>query len=54
MVNITSNITDINNERIIGIQLIAKGQVIMNIIVVYLAICDGFADQKELYAESLQ
>ena len=54
MPNISYKIIDIDNERVSGIQLISKGQVLMNIIGVYLPFYDGSADQIELYAESLQ
>ncbi|KAK2139090.1 hypothetical protein LSH36_2039g00011 [Paralvinella palmiformis] len=54
MPNIAYKIIDIDNERVSGIQLISKDQVLMNIIGVYLPFYDGSADQIELYAESLQ
>ncbi|KAK2157670.1 hypothetical protein LSH36_187g07033 [Paralvinella palmiformis] len=54
MPDITYKIIDIDNERVSGIQLISKGQVLMNIIGVYLPFYDESVDQIELYAESLQ
>ncbi|KAK2139462.1 hypothetical protein LSH36_1772g00003 [Paralvinella palmiformis] len=54
MPNISYKIIDIDNERVSGIQLISKGQVLMNIKGVYLPFYDESADQIELYAESLQ
>ncbi len=52
--NITYKVIDIDKERFSGIQLIANGQVLMNIIGVYLPFHNGSVDQIELHAESLQ